>query len=117
MNINEIKEKLQNLADNDPNKGEYRDGYLQALNDAVQVIEQFKFSERQQSENHQQEPAPKQLNIGGVMASAFVVNINHKHGIVAAKSKENVFDILRANKIEWNNITIYPIDFIYTHLP
>jgi hypothetical protein len=40
-NFNKIREKFQELGDNDTNKGDYRNGYLQALNDAIDIVKLF----------------------------------------------------------------------------
>jgi hypothetical protein len=41
MSINRIREKFQQLADENTNKGNYKHGYLQALNDALEVVKLF----------------------------------------------------------------------------
>jgi hypothetical protein len=41
MSINKIRKKFQELADENPNKGNYKHGYLQALNDALDVVQLF----------------------------------------------------------------------------
>uniref|UniRef100_UPI004048181B hypothetical protein n=1 Tax=Roseivirga sp. TaxID=1964215 RepID=UPI004048181B len=52
-----------------------------------------------------------------VMASAFVVWVNHKCIVVVAKTKEEVMDRLREAGIEWNSIKVEPLDAIFPHLP
>lgn len=41
MDKKEIRAKLQELADENTSKGDYRTGYLQALNDANDVVKLF----------------------------------------------------------------------------
>lgn len=62
-------------------------------------------------------PQTPQSNIGAVMASAFVVWVNHKCIVVVAKTKEEVMDRLRDAGIEWNSIKVEPLDAIFPHLP